>query len=77
MPEDLKLNMWCTQRQTYHVHILVSPGCHGLSVCCMVVIWPGFLGEYVLSKNWLRRMGRGNIGGVRGREWGADQEAGV
>lgn len=44
---------------------------------CMVVIWPGFLGEYVLSRNWWRRMERGNIGGVRGGEWEADQEAGV
>lgn len=59
------------------MHILMSPGCHKLSVCWMVVIWPGFLGESNLSRNWLRRMGRGNIGGIRGREWGSDQEAGV
>lgn len=59
------------------MHILLLPGCHGLSVCCTVVIWPGFLGECVLSRNWLRRTGRGNISAVRGREWGADQEAGV
>lgn len=32
----------------------------------MVVIWPGFLDEYVLSRNCLRRMGRVNIGGKRG-----------
>lgn len=44
-----------------------------LCVCCMVVIWPGFLGEYVLSRDCLRRMGRGNVTGARGRETGKQE----
>lgn len=41
-----------------------------LCVCCIVVIWPGFLGEYVLSRDCVRRMGKGKVSGARGREKG-------
>lgn len=51
-----------------HARILMSFGCHGLRVYCMAVIWPGFLGECVLSRDCLRRMGRENVSGARGRE---------
>lgn len=54
------------------VHILVLSGCHGLCVCvcCMVVIWPRFHGEYVLG---LRRIGRENGSRARGREKGKQE----